>query len=311
MKWLISIIIIILISCSTGHIELDIDRESKIPQGNEKIMPEDDQFPPIVHSSGYAEPEPIAGPFNTAGAEDSPFMSSDGLRFFFFFTPDLNIPAEEQITDSVTGIWYSEKEAGSWTEPQRLYLEGLGTLDGCAFMEADTLWFGSVRTGNFGEVDIYKAYYDGECWTNVENAGELLNETYDIGEPHIYKDTMYYGAQNNGDYDIYFTVHNNGTWSEPLTVNNINEPDRNENLPFINSDGTELWFTGESSMGYTGPAVYRSLKNDTGWGIPEEIISNFAGEPVLDNDGNIIFVHHFFDSSGILIEADIYISEKQ
>jgi hypothetical protein len=44
--------------------------------------------------------------------------------------------------------------------------------------------------------------------------------------------------------------------------------------------------------------------------VPELIISQFAGEPSIDNEGNIYFTHHFFQE-GKMIEADIYIAEKQ
>ena len=75
-------------------------------------------------------------------------------------------------------------------------------------------------------------------------------------------------------------------------------------------DGRQLWFTGYSSLGYPGPALFCSIWNGTGWGRPSEIVSQFAGEPVLDASGNLYFVHHFLDSAGKLAEADIYVAYK-
>ncbi len=77
-------------------------------------------------------------------------------------------------------------------------------------------------------------------------------------------------------------------------------------------DGKELWFTSDhSGLGYTGPAIFRSIKQPNGiWGPPEEIISNFAGESTMDADGNIYFVHHYYEPPN-LIEADIYVAYKQ
>jgi len=46
------------------------------------------------------------------------------------------------------------------------------------------------------------------------------------------------------------------------------------------------------------------------WSEPELIISWFAGEPSLDNVGNIYFVHHFY-KDGNMIEADIYVAKKK
>ncbi len=60
------------------------------------------------------------------------------------------------------------------------------------------------------------------------------------------------------------------------------------------------------------PAIFRSVKLPNGtWDTPEEIVSNFAGEPTLDGAGNIYFTHHYFDSEGGMIEADIYVCYKQ
>ena len=47
----------------------------------------------------------MEGPVNTAGAEDSPFVTPDGQTLYFFFTPDVRVPAEQQLLDGVTGIW--------------------------------------------------------------------------------------------------------------------------------------------------------------------------------------------------------------
>jgi len=68
-----------------------------------------------------------------------------------------------------------------------------------------------------------------------------------------------------------------------------------------------LWF----NRTYEGsPAIYRSAKVDGEWQEPELIISQFAGEPTLDKDGNIYFVHHFY-IDGEMVEADIYVAYKK
>jgi hypothetical protein len=56
--------------------------------------------------------------------------------------------------------------------------------------------------------------------------------------------------------------------------------------------------------------LFRSLKGEGGWEEPEMIISQFAGEPSLDEEGNLYFVHHFFED-GQMIEADIYLAKKK
>jgi hypothetical protein len=278
------------------------------------MNPQGDFFPPVLHSDEWEDPIPMPGPINTAGAEDSPFISPDGDRFWFFFTPDVTVPPEKQLIDEVTGIWWCRNVNGSWTEPERILLNDDVALDGAQFVLDDTMWFASVRTGNYGEIDYYTAELEGDDWGDVENAGELLNVEYDIGEMHITSDgqTMYFhtGAwSDGGDMDIYTTTLTAEGWSEPVEVAGINT-DLNEGYPFISEDGEELWFTGQSRLGHPGPALYRAIKDGTAWNTPQEIVSSFAGECTLDEDGNLYFVHHYYSENMTMIEADIYVAMK-
>jgi hypothetical protein len=49
---------------------------------------------------------------------------------------------------------------------------------------------------------------------------------------------------------------------------------------------------------------------EEGWSEPELIISQFAGEPSLDSEGNIYFTHHYF-KDGKMIEADIFVARRR
>ncbi|MGA2821268.1 MAG: hypothetical protein ABSF61_11495 [Anaerolineales bacterium] len=40
-------------------------------------------------------------------------------------------------------------------------------------------------------------------------------------------------------------------------------------------------------------------------------MSRFAGEPTLDDAGNLYFVHYFFSRDGKMIEADIYLALRK
>ena len=85
-----------------------------------------------------------------------------------------------------------------------------------------------------------------------------------------------------------------------------------ESRPFISSDGRELWFTRMASgIGYAGPAILRSIRTGDTWSEPEEIVSNFVGDPGLDDDGNLYFTHLFYDAAGEKLEADIYVAYRR
>ncbi len=289
-------------------------RSETIPADAVKMTPAADSFAPVLHSTEWQDPVPMPGPVNTAGAEDSPFITPDGERFFFFFTPDVRVPVQEQLLDEVTGIWWCQNVGGSWTEPERILLNDDLSLEGAEFVQDDTMWFASARAGNYGEIDIYTAEYaDGE-WGDVENAGEQLNVDYDIGEFHITADgqTMYFHTGKwsvGGDMDLWTTERTAIGWSQPVEVPGVNTAS-NEGYPFVTEDGSELWYTGDSGLGYTGPALYRCLWDGDAWGPAEEMVSNFAGECTMDEAGNLYFVHHYFTEDVTMIEADIYVAYR-
>lgn len=54
---------------------------------------------------------------------------------------------------------------------------------------------------------------------------------------------------------------------------------------------------------------YSKEKVNNEWQEPELIISQFAGESSIDNEGNVYFTHHFF-KDGVMLEVDIYVAYK-
>ncbi|MEJ5307820.1 MAG: hypothetical protein WHT27_05940 [candidate division WOR-3 bacterium] len=287
-----------------------VDRNNKLPADITKVTPDLDQHPPLLHSNEFEQPVPVQGGVNTKGAEDSPFILPDGKTLYFFFTPDVRGPVEKQILDSVTGVWVSEFENGIWEEAKRVWLiePGKISLDGAVCVEDTLMWFASVREGYEG-VNMFTAEFDGEKWINCQYCGDLLMKDYKIGEVHLHKDTLYFHSTRDdgkGGLDIWYTVKKDDGWSEPINFSILNTQG-DDGFPFISKDGNEFWF----SRTYMGtPAIFRSKKINNNWGEPELMVSQFAGEPTLDEDGNLYFVHHFFRND-TMIEADIYFSKRK
>jgi hypothetical protein len=314
MKLIISILLIVFLII-TGCVQKqypDVSRESVIPKNATKVTPETDLFPPILHSNEYHDPIPLSSGVNSKGGEDSPFITPDGKTMYFFFTPDVSVPPQLQVIDNVTGIWVSKKINGVWGEAERVHLIEPGelSLDGCEFVQGKIMWFCSVRKGNHKEIDFYTAEFKDGNWTNWKNAGKKLNVDIKIGEMHMSADgtEIYYhsGESGKGGYDLFVTKKVNGEWQAAQNLKTLNT-ELNEGWPYLSQDGSELWFT-RFHQGY--PAIFRSKKVNGSWGEPELILSQFAAESTLDNEGNIYFAHHFFEN-GTMIEADIYVAKKK
>jgi hypothetical protein len=288
-------------------------RLSTIPADVVKVNPQTDAYPPVLHSDAWEQPRPLGPPIDTAGAEDSPFITPDGQHLYFVFTPDVRVPVEKQLLDGVTGLYSSERQGDGWGEPQRVVLTKPGelALDGCEFLEGNTLWFCSARAGNYRGVDLWQAQLQGDHWGDIRNAGEQLNQDCQVGEMHLSADgaTMYFhraSSRPQADLDIWVTNLVGDQWTEPENVRAVNT-DAAEGWPSLSQDGRELWFT----RWFQGsPAVFRSILGPGGWGEPELIVSSFAGEPSLDVQGDLYFVHHFY-RDGKMIEADIYTAPRR
>lgn len=282
-------------------------RENKIPDDMVKITPETDPHPPITVSPEYTQPEPLPYPINTRGAEDSAYMLPGGDTLYFWFTPDNLMDVYAQAVDLVTGIYVSKLQDGQWSTPERVWLCEPGTpvLDGCEFIDGDKMWFCSVREG-YTDLHWFTAeHVDGE-WTNWLLSD--FNSSYEVGELHIVSDELYFHSARpgKGGYDIWVSKMEDGEWGEPSSISVINS-EYSEGWPWVSPDGSEMWFTrleGASNL-------YRSKRVDGEWTEPELMIKTLAGEPSLDNQGNVYFTHHFYDDEGNMLEADIYVAYKK
>ena len=288
----------------------DIDRESKIPSSQAKLTPETDLLPPILHSDEYEQPIPMPYPINTAGAEDSGFITPDGNTFYVWFTPDPNAPLGQQLDDGVTGIYMANKVNGQWQKPERVWLQDPDklSLDGCEFVQNNKIWFCTARTGYTGLHWGTADYIDGK-WKNWKIAD--FNPDYEVGELHITAngEELYFHsprAGGKGQYDIWVSKKQNGEWLPPQNIEIVNNPDI-DGWPSLTQNGNELWLT-RFYMG--SPAIFRSKRVNDEWQEPELIVSQFAGESSVDNEGNIYFTHHFY-KDGVMLESDIYVIQKK
>lgn len=288
----------------------DISREDKIPADVAKRGPETDPHPPVLHSTDYNEPVPLPYPVNTAGVEDSPFILPDGNTLYFFFTPDVRVPAEQQVLDEVSGIWRTRRQNTTWSEPERVWLQDPGklALDGAVCIQGTEMWFASVREGYTG-VNMFIAEWVDNRWTQWRYVGDRLMNEIQIGEVHLHGDDLYFHSNREGgkgNLDIWKTSRDGEGYSDPVAIREVNST-TSDGFPFVSSDGTEFWFTRTTDG---TPGLYRSLKNGGSWSSPELIVSRFAGEPTLDDTGALYFTHPYYED-GVMIEADIYIATKK
>jgi Tol biopolymer transport system component len=295
-----------------------IDRTNLMPEV--KYGPETDVWPPSA-APGWSQPVPLPAPVNTSGGEDSPFLLPDGKTLYFFFTPDVSIPAEQQLGDGVTGIWVSNRSGETWSEPQRVLLNDPGelALDGCEFVSGERMYFCSAREGYSG-IQWFRADLVDGTWQDWRYAGDELRQVeYEVGELHISADgqELYFHSARAGGFgglDIWVSHLTADGWGEPVNLGAVVNTAHDEGWPYISPDGQELWLNGQSTRGQPGPAIFRSQRQPDGsWGATQEVITTFAGEPTLTPDGKTLyFTHHYFSEDlDTMLEADIYVSYRE
>lgn len=284
-----------------------VDRHAAIPGDLQKVSPAEDRNPPILHSGEFYEPVPLPI-ISTAGGEDSPFIPLDREELYFFFAADIRQDHSVQVQDPVNGIWRSERSAGAWQEPELVWLQDYHelALNGCPWVAGDEMLFCSAREG-FTGLNWFRAERAGGGWTNWQLV--TFPQEYDVGELHIHGDELYFGSARTGGeggQDIWMLTRVGGEWEDPLNISAINTS-ADETQPYITPDGNELWVT---RWHEGSPAVVRSKKVDGEWQEGELIISRFAGEPTLDAQGNLYFVHHFYEN-GVMLDVDIYVAYRK
>jgi len=284
-----------------------VDRLAAIPSDVSKITPDQDPSPPILHSDQFQEPVPLPV-INTAGGEDAPFIPAGRDELYFFFAADVRQPASVQVQDPVNGIWMSRRSGSTWREPELVWLQEYDelALNGCPFVAGDEMIFCTARAGYTG-VQWFQAERLSGTWADWGPV--TFPAAFDVGELHIDQDELYYGsprAGGAGGQDIWVLSRDGDAWGDPVNVAAVNSS-ADETRPFVTSDGSELWIT---RWHEGSPAVFRSRRSGGVWQPPELIVSRFAGEPTLDAQGNLYFVHHFY-ADGVMLEADIYVALKK
>ena len=314
-SWIIlTILLTALPACTSSNAETPApttsamipERESAIPSDAVKMSPETDPSPPQLFSEEFEPPMPVPGLVNTAGAEDGVFITPDGSTMYFFFTPDVDVPVEEQILDGVTGLYVSQLDDGRWGKPERIILQEPGKLamDGCAFVQDDRMWFCSAREGYTG-VHWFTANYQDGRWDSWRNAD--FNPDFLVGELHFSADRsrIYFASEmpgGLGDLDIWEASVIDGALQEPVNLAALNTPE-SEGWPALNPAEDELWIT-------RNYGIWRSEFVGGEWQEAELIVSPLAGEATIDENGNLYFVHHYY-VDGEMIEADIYVAYRR
>jgi len=192
--------------------------------------------------------EPAPAPFSTVGqGDDVPFFSPGGERLFFLSAR--RAPGEAEGRGE--RIWYVDRTAGGWSEPQ-IVAGGPNTIElHWAFSAAAD---GSLYVGSRGDLFVSR-YVDGR-YAEPERLGAQVNSDTDESMPFIASDGRYLlftrlrHPDNIGFSDLWISVPDgHGGWTAPRNLG-----ERVNRLggicPVVSNDGRYLFFNSGNDDNY-------------------------------------------------------------
>lgn len=185
---------------------------------------------------------PEIAPFSDVGANADVFVTRDG-RFLFF----ISTRSVDGQPKSDTDIWMMKRRNGAWSAPRHVPELSSDGNEWFPTMTTDGwIYFGSERSGGYGQSDLWRARWLGDRFSEPENLGPAVNTPQQEIEPLVSDDgrsIIFAGrrASGPGSYDLFVTYSCDGAWTEPrpLPVNS----QAWEFAPRLSPDGRTFYFT--------------------------------------------------------------------
>jgi len=203
----------------------------------------------------------LDSPINSAENNFNPMISGDGNTMVFV--------TQLKFYDA---IHLSRKVGGRWTEPEVLNPQ-VGS-DGDLYptslsYNGNELYMVKRQEGNY---DLYVSYLPGPFWTKAVPLNSPVNSRSHETHASVSKDgkTLYFTSDRKGGegkLDIYSAeIQENLEWDNVQNLGNrINTPE-DEETPFINRDGTRLFFSSKGHFNMGGYDIfYCDLRDDGTW----------------------------------------------
>ncbi len=248
---------------------------------------------PIVFTQKEAD-------FSIAEECYNPAMSGDGNSVVF--------TSMQQVKDDYTGekLWfeiinYSTKTAVGWSEPKDLSIQLAS--DGyysTTFLNYTGDYMLCYRD-DYGNGNIYFSVLEGKQWSKLEKLPKQISSRGNETHASLTRDgnTMYFTSDREGGIggkDIYrVSKDGSGKWGKPENLGEGINTQFEEETPFINADGTILYFASEAHTSMGGYDIFKSTLNSDGtWSQPQNL-----GYPV--NTGrDDLFYYPLEDGSALM-----------
>ena len=180
-----------------------------------------------------------------------PVFSADGRRAYF----SSGRPRPGATQEGPPNIWFVERQGDDWGEPKCLDLVARDPALRWAGVQAiarnGTLYFMGYTLGPLNDSGIYRTelvngeYAKPELLPRSINLPPFLNWSPFIAPDESY--LLFSSNRRDPDHDagdLYISRHlADGSWTEPVSLGEPVNTDRQERLPMLSNDGKYLFFT--------------------------------------------------------------------
>ncbi|MEY2924393.1 MAG: hypothetical protein RLZZ337_941 [Bacteroidota bacterium] len=192
-------------------------------------------------------------------------------------------------------IYYAQRNGDHWSA-----IRSIGTPintienEGAFSISADGnyIFFTSCsRPGGVGQCDIWLTMNKEGIWTDPANLQKPINTKYWESQPSISSNgkLLYFTSDRPGGFggtDLWVASFGEKGWEEPVNLGPEINTAKDEQFPFIHSDGTTLYFSSEGHRGMGKSDLFIShLKPDGTWEKPRNL-----GYPIntIGEDWNLV-----------------------
>lgn len=228
-------------------------------------------------------PEPLPPGINTPGAEYLPS-----------FTADQSLLVYTAVRKGQEDFYQSRYVDSTWTPGEPITALNTPRNEGAQTISADgrvMVFTACNRPEGQGGCDLYIAYREDSTWSKPRNMGPTINTRFWDSQPSLSANgRLLYFASNRpggkGKNDIWITYRQaNGNWIRPVNAGAPINTNRNEQSPFIHSDGRTLYFMSDGHPGLGGFDLFLArLQADGTWQEPRNLgypINTFSNEGAL------------------------------
>ncbi len=249
----------------------------------------------------WGTPVNLGPPVNSPFFDSNPYISPDGLEFYFisksrpggFGYDDIWVSSRVSSREGKDVVWSDPVNIGSsintWAADYgpKLSADGL------------ELYFNSTGHGGFGGNDIFvvKRATVTDDWGAPVNLGPVVNGPFHDVHPTISTDGLClifsehgsagpYRPGGFGGADIWMTIRPTPEvdWGPPVNLGPTVNSSSVDNTPYISPDGSILYFSSSRPGGFGD----RDL-----WQVSIEPVVDFNGDGIVDSADMCIMVDHW------------------